>query len=207
MPMFQWEGKTRDGTARSGVLTAASDQAVIAQLKEQNIMATRVKTKAKNVEDYLTFLQRFGSLMLQYRGESAFTVQQSPELEELYIDKGMSERDAKTVVGIIAKNKDVWVDIMMVEELGIIESDESPLKNAIATFSSFSIFGFIPLLAHVLSQFIPILQQNTFLFATLLTGITLFALGALKVRITERNWFLSGLEMFIDGGTDAFPAY
>ncbi len=57
MPTFQWEGKTRDGTARSGVLTAASDQAVIAQLKEQNIMATRVKPKAKNIEDYLTFLQ------------------------------------------------------------------------------------------------------------------------------------------------------
>ena len=129
------------------------------------------------------------------------------ELEELYVDKGMSEKDAKTVVEIIAKNKDAWVDIMMVEELGIIESDESPLKNAIATFSSFSVFGFIPLLAHVLSQFIPILQQNTFLFATLLTGITLFALGALKVRITEQNWFYSGLEMFVVGGIAAFAAY
>jgi type II secretory pathway component PulF len=57
MPTFQWEGKTRDGAARSGVLTAASDQAVISQLKEQNIMATRVKPKAKNVGDYLKFLQ------------------------------------------------------------------------------------------------------------------------------------------------------
>ena len=57
MPTFQWEGKTRDGGSRSGVLTAASDQAVIAQLKEQNIMATRVKAKAKDLEEYLTFLQ------------------------------------------------------------------------------------------------------------------------------------------------------
>ncbi len=57
MPTFQWEGKTRDGAVRSGVLAADSDQAVIAQLKAQNIMATRVKAKAKNLAEYLTFLQ------------------------------------------------------------------------------------------------------------------------------------------------------
>ncbi len=57
MPTFQWEGKTREGTVRSGVLTADSDQAVIAQLKAQNIMATKVKTKAKDLGEYLAFLQ------------------------------------------------------------------------------------------------------------------------------------------------------
>ena len=53
------------------------------------------------------------------------------ELEKLYVEKGMTETDAKTMVYIIAKNKKVWVDIMMVEEIGIIESDESPQKNAL----------------------------------------------------------------------------
>jgi type IV pilus assembly protein PilC len=57
MPTFQWEGKTRDGAVKSGVLTASSDEAVIAQLKEQNIMATRVKAKAKDLGEYLTFLK------------------------------------------------------------------------------------------------------------------------------------------------------
>ena len=57
MPMFQWEGKTRDGAVRSGVISAANGEAVIAQLKEQNIMVTRVKAKAKDLKEYLTFLQ------------------------------------------------------------------------------------------------------------------------------------------------------
>ncbi len=57
MATFQWEGKTRDGAVRSGVLAADSDQAVIAQLKAQNIMATRVKAKAKDLAEYLSFLQ------------------------------------------------------------------------------------------------------------------------------------------------------
>ncbi len=57
MPMFQWEGKTRDGAVRTGVIAAENDQVVIAQLKEQNIMATKVKAKSKDIEEYLSFLQ------------------------------------------------------------------------------------------------------------------------------------------------------
>ena len=129
------------------------------------------------------------------------------ELIEIYMDKGISESDANTVVDIISKNEKAWIDIMMVEELGIIESDESPLNNAIATFLSFSLFGFIPLLAHVISFFMPALQIDQFLFSSILTGITLFVLGALKVTITERHWFISGMEMFLVGGIAAFAAY
>lgn len=60
---------------------------------------------------------------------------------ELYKAKGMSEEDAKIMSDTISKNKDSWVDIMMVEELGIIIGDESPIKNALTTFFSFMIFG------------------------------------------------------------------
>ncbi len=57
MPMFQWEGKTRDGAIRTGVISAQNDQAVIAGLREQHIMATKVKAKAKDLDEYLAFLQ------------------------------------------------------------------------------------------------------------------------------------------------------
>lgn len=129
------------------------------------------------------------------------------EMVEIYMEKGMSEEDAKSVMAIISKYKDAWIDIMMVEELGIVEDEESPLNNAFVTFFSFSIFGFIPLLAYVLASFIPVLQTQTFALASVLTGLTLFALGALKVRLTEKNWFTSGLEMLIIGGITAAAAY
>ena len=129
------------------------------------------------------------------------------EMIELYVDKGLPQEDAETVVEIISKKRDVWIDIMMVEELGILESDESPLKNAVATFISFGSFGFVPLLAYVLSHFAGDLQPMTFGVACVLTSLTLFALGALKVRITGRNWLLSGLEMLVVGGIAAVAAY
>ncbi|MEK6794735.1 MAG: VIT1/CCC1 transporter family protein [Spirochaetota bacterium] len=129
------------------------------------------------------------------------------ELVEIYVSKGMPEKDATSVVTTISKHKRAWSDIMMVEELGIVPSAESPLKNAFATFASFSVFGFIPIIAYVFARAIPFFAANTFLTSCVLTGATLFLLGALKTRITGRNWFLSGLEMFLVGSIAASAAY
>jgi type IV pilus assembly protein PilC len=57
MPTFQWEGKTRDGTVRTGLIVANDADAAVGQLKAQNIMATSVKAKAKNLSEYFPFLK------------------------------------------------------------------------------------------------------------------------------------------------------
>lgn len=146
------------------------------------------------------------------RTREAWEVEHYPEgekqeLVELYTNKGISEEDARTITDIFSKNKKAWVDIMMVEELGIIEENESPLKNALVTFFSFSSFGLIPLVTYVVSKFIPSLQTDMFILSCLLTAITLFALGAFKVKVTGKNWIKSGLEMLIVGGLAAGAAY
>ncbi len=129
------------------------------------------------------------------------------ELVEIYTEKGLPEADATQVVDILSGHKQAWVDIMMVEELGIVEESESPWGNAVATFFSFGIFGFVPLLAYVVGRVVPAFEAAMFPAAIVLTGITLFALGALKVKFTQRNWFLSGLQMLVVGGVAAFAAY
>ena len=129
------------------------------------------------------------------------------EMVELYEAKGIPHDDATTVVNILSQHHEAWVDVMMVEELGIVEADESPLKNALVTFFSFGVFGFVPLVAYVAARFVPVLEQNTFLVACILTGLTLFALGAQKARVTKRSWYRSGSEMLIMGGVAAAAAY
>lgn len=129
------------------------------------------------------------------------------EMVELYVAKGMSEDDAKTVVEIFARHKKAWIDVMMLEELGIVGDDESPLRNAVVTFLSFGLFGFVPLLAYVLVRLAPALPINTFATASVATAVTLFGLGALKVKITGRRWLVSGLEMLLMGGLTAAAAY
>ena len=64
------------------------------------------------------------------------------EMVELYMEKGIPKKDAESMTKILSKHKKAWVDIMMVEELGLMKDNGSPVKNALVTFGSFSIFGF-----------------------------------------------------------------
>ena len=132
---------------------------------------------------------------------------EAQELVELYMERGLSEADARGVVEILSRNPKTWVSVMMVEELGILESDESPLKNALATFLSFGFFGFVPLAAYVAAAIQPWGKGLQFPVACGLTALTLFSLGAAKVRLTGRGWLRSGLEMLLVGGLAAGAAY
>jgi VIT1/CCC1 family predicted Fe2+/Mn2+ transporter len=129
------------------------------------------------------------------------------EMVELYVGKGMDRSSAQEMTDILARNREAWVSVMMAEELGIVESAESPLSHALATFLSFVVFGFIPLAAFVAARFLPALKLYTVPLSVILTAITLFTLGALKTRFTKRNWAISGSEMLLVGGLAAAAAY
>lgn len=68
------------------------------------------------------------------------------EMEELYRANGYSEETSQKIVNLLAKDKKVLVNSMMVEELEIPldQAEQSPLKNAMVNFASFMIFGTIP---------------------------------------------------------------
>ena len=58
------------------------------------------------------------------------------------------------MVDTLSKHKDVWVEVMMIEELGINDFEHSPLKNSMVTFISFVLFGLIPLLPFIIAKII-----------------------------------------------------
>lgn len=128
------------------------------------------------------------------------------EVRQIFRRKGLASHLADKLAEIITSNKKVWVDVMMTEELGILVSENiSPWKNALATFFSFLAAGFMPLLFFVLSYAFEI--KSTFMFSTIITGLSLFIVGALRVKITGQKWFTSGFEMLLVGGTAATIAY
>lgn len=192
----------------AGVAGAALSSGIVLILGFANLFADGISMA---IGDYLS-TKAENEYNAAERAREAWEVDHFPdgekqELVELYIDRGIDEADARTMVNIIAKHKKAWVDIMMVEELGIIESGESPLRNAFATFLSFALFGFVPLIAFVVTRLAPSLAHTAFPVALLMTAATLFTLGALKVRITQRHWLISGLEMLLVGGLAAAAAF
>jgi VIT1/CCC1 family predicted Fe2+/Mn2+ transporter len=148
----------------------------------------------------------------QERQREAWEVEHFPdgeraEMLELYKAKGYSPEDAQTLVEIQSKDRKLWVDEMMVKELGLLPDDRQPVYSALATFGAFLVAGSVPLLAYLLGLFVPINPDAAFPISVVLSGIALFALGAAKVLITERSWFRSGLEMLVVGGAAAAVAY
>lgn len=49
MPVFNWEGRTRQGTTKKGTMEAANQAAVMAQLRAQMIVPVKVKPKPKDL--------------------------------------------------------------------------------------------------------------------------------------------------------------
>lgn len=133
--------------------------------------------------------------------------QEANQIKDSFTEQGINEQDADLLVTTLAKYEKPFVNQIMKMEYGSNTTEDSPLKNAIVTFLSFSIFGIVPLLIYVLSMYIPGLLQNAFYIAALLTGMTLFILGAIKSKVTQSNWLRSGFEMLVVGGLAALVAY
>lgn len=202
-----------DGTittfaAVAGVAGAALSPGIVLIIGIANLVADGL---SMSIGDYLSSKSE-SEYEAAERAREAWEVEHYPEgekkeLEEIYISRGMAAVDAHSVVEVIAKDKKSWVDTMMVEELGILPNEDSPLANALATFFAFAVFGFLPIAAYILALFIPSISAARFPIACVLTGMTLFGLGAFKTTITGKNWIKSGTEMLLVGGIAAVAAY
>jgi type IV pilus assembly protein PilC len=58
MAIYQWKGRTRQGTLKKGELEATNEAAVMAQLRAQMLLPVSVKEKTKDVSEYLPFLKQ-----------------------------------------------------------------------------------------------------------------------------------------------------
>eukprot|EP00056_Hartaetosiga_gracilis_P010872 m.162237 g.162237 ORF g.162237 m.162237 type:complete len:385 (-) comp13405_c2_seq1:1354-2508(-) len=136
------------------------------------------------------------------------------EMIDLYLEKGFSQEEADTIMGIMCGHKDFFIDHMMVQELGLMppDEDESPAKNGAVMFFSFLIFGLIPLISYLAFQTVDFGSEKKkedalFGIACALTACALFALGAIKSKFSSQSWFMSGLSVLFNGGLAAAAAY
>lgn len=132
---------------------------------------------------------------------------QQAELHALYVQGGYSADEANQMVHLQTRQKDRWVNAMMIEEMHMLKDDTNPLYNAIATFISFIIAGSLPLMIYLIGLATPIAPNVAFTISIVLSALALFGLGAAKVFVTRLSPFRSGLEMLLVGGFAALVAY
>lgn len=192
----------------AGVVGASLSPAIILILGFANLLADGFSMAVSN---YLSSKSR-SEYASKLRSRELEEVKVHPkeeiaEVKEIFRKKGFKGENLNKIVRVITSKKKVWIDTMMKEELGIVEDVSNPLNNAMITFFSFLVLGFIPLLIYVLAYFIEPLRESAFLFASILTGVAFFIVGSVKGKIVGKWWYLSGLETLFLGGVAAFIAY
>mmetsp|Transcript_424 Transcript_424/g.626 ORF Transcript_424/g.626 Transcript_424/m.626 type:complete len:310 (-) Transcript_424:228-1157(-) len=134
------------------------------------------------------------------------------EMVDIYTQRGMSESDANMVVNTMAKYEELFVNVMMNEELGLQvpdEDEDDTIKEGFVMFLAFASFGALPLLGYVICPMVDPNLESGELFG-LAAGITLtslFVMGAVKSYFGTKPWYWSGMEMLILGGCCAAVAY
>lgn len=85
--------------------------------------------------------------------------------------------------------------------------NKKPIRSAVATFISFVLVGFIPLLFFVLAIFIPGLLGKAFLFSSILTALAFFFVGFVKGEVTKKHKIVSALETLFIGAIASIIAF
>ena len=128
------------------------------------------------------------------------------EIREIYAAKGFEGELLEEVVDVITKDREVWVNTMMKEELEMMEEDRSPFWIGATTYFSFLLIGLIPLVIYVVDYITP-LQQNLFLIASILTAFGFIIIGWLKTYVNQTSALKGILETLVLGGIAAVVSY
>ena len=189
----------------AGVVGAALDPVVILVLGFANLFADGISMASGNYlgtksEKDLYSKERAHNQRLLGENKAAY----KERIVKFLRNKGYGEQDLGGLAELITHNEKFALDFIMHEEMGLVEQEEArPAKGALVTFLAFMLAGLVPLVPYIFFT----ASANTFLYASMFTGIALFGIGAARAAFTEKSWISSGLEMFFVGGMAAVVAY
>jgi VIT1/CCC1 family predicted Fe2+/Mn2+ transporter len=128
------------------------------------------------------------------------------EIEDIYRAKGFEGAELDMVVNRITANKQVWLDTMMKDELGLSLERKSPFKAGLSTLLSFIGAGAVPLVVYVLA-YSGSVGIDPFLLSSVVTLLTFVFIGYVKTYVTQVGLLRSVVETLVLGTAAATAAY
>ena len=128
------------------------------------------------------------------------------EVEDIYRNKGFEGQLLLQVVDTITADKDLWVDVMMKDELKMSEETKSPLMIGFVTYASFILIGIIPLIIYVW-DYVGDFPGNLFVWTSILTSIAFVFIGFFKTYVTQTSKLKGILETLVLGILAATVSY
>ena len=119
---------------------------------------------------------------------------ETEELALIYESKGMEKEEAKKLAIDAMKNPEQALEDKVREELGIMESSQSPLKEGWVTGTATAIGALIPVF-----PFFFLSGSAAILTSFIISMLSHFGVGAARSFFTGRGIFRSGFDMFVVG--------
>ncbi len=125
------------------------------------------------------------------------------EIRQIYEEKGFSGKVLEEVVEKITSDKKIWLDVMMAEELNITQvNTRAVLKTSVIVTVATVIGHLIPLL-----PFFFFAHASSIILSIIVSGLSLFAVGAFQAYSLVGNWFKSGTRLVLIGLGAALVGY
>ena len=126
------------------------------------------------------------------------------EIRAIFEAKGFQGEALDNIVETITSDHRLWVDTMLMEEHGLALTGPSAGKAGLATFTTFVLVGFIPLLPFLVPVFT---GGEYFVASALVTAFALFGIGYVKGVILALSRWRAGMETLLMGGGAALVAF
>lgn len=126
------------------------------------------------------------------------------ELRQIFEMKGFRDDVLEKIVETISSDKKLWINTMVREEYNLSIYGPSPLKEAVVTFVSFLIIGFIPVIPFLFNA-LPLAMQ--FKISIMITSISFFLIGLIRGYVLQYKIVQSGFLTLITGGGAAVLAF
>jgi predicted membrane protein (TIGR00267 family) len=139
----------------------------------------------------------------EYRHIKSAPALERQEIRSIYARKGFKGELLERIVDTITRDKDVWVAVMMSDELRLVPVNRrTALRSGLIVGVAAIVGSLVPLVPFV------VLPVQTGIWAALAAAaLVLFAVGAYKARLTVGNPSRSGLEMAFIGLASALVGY
>lgn len=179
-----------------GVSAASQDTKILIAASMAAAFAEAVSMAAVAFISTLAQIDHYKNEVRKEREEIENTPEEEvEEVREIYRKKGFSGKLLDDIVTTVTGDKELWLKTLTREELNLEEADQSIIVKSSATVG----------IAALLASFVPIFpffffpHASAVIVCLILSGITLFAIGAYEAKTYVGSWKKNGIQMLVIG--------
>lgn len=121
--------------------------------------------------------------------------EEKEEVRTIYAKKGFKGEELDKVVDVITKDKNVWANMMMADELHFQEvNTDKLLRSSLMVGASTVLGSIIPVLPYFIFQ-----PEKALIYSLVLSGIVLFGVGVYEAKTYVGSWWKNGIQMLLIG--------